>query len=93
MRDRQAAVAGMFYPDNPAELAAAVEHYLKTSIKPDIIPKAMIVPHAGYIYSGPVAGSAYAYLEPLREQISRIILLGPSHRVPVIGLATSSADR
>lgn len=91
MHDRQPAVAGMFYPGDPAELAAAVEHYLEPSCRTDIIPKAIIVPHAGYIYSGPVAGSAYACLKPLREQISRVILLGPSHRVPVIGLATSSA--
>jgi len=91
MQDRLPAVAGMFYPGDPAELADAVAHYLQPPCKTDIIPKAMIVPHAGYIYSGPIAGSAYTCLRPLRDQISRVILLGPSHRVPVIGLATSNA--
>jgi len=91
MQDRQPAVAGMFYPDNPAELAEAVKHYLDSTHKSHGIPKAMIVPHAGYVYSGPVAGSAYASLRPIRDKISTVVLLGPSHRVPVIGLATSSA--
>ncbi|MFQ6004147.1 MAG: AmmeMemoRadiSam system protein B, partial [Woeseia sp.] len=52
----------------------------------------LIVPHAGYVYSGPVAATAYARVRPYREQITRVILLGPCHRVPVRGLASSSAD-
>jgi hypothetical protein len=56
------------------------------------VPKAIIVPHAGYIYSGPIAASAYALLAPLRERIKRVVLLGPCHRVPLRGLAATSAD-
>mgnify|MGYP001817881870 CR=1 FL=1 len=55
-------------------------------------PKALIVPHAGYIYSGPVAASAFAQLQGINQQIERVILLGPCHRVPLRGLATTSAD-
>ena len=55
-------------------------------------PKALIVPHAGYIYSGPIAASAFAQLDKIRHIIKRVILLGPCHRVPLRGLATSSAD-
>lgn len=55
-------------------------------------PKALIVPHAGYIYSGPVAANAYARLLPYNAQYQRVILLGPCHRVLVRGLALSSAD-
>lgn len=56
-------------------------------------PKALIVPHAGYVYSGPVAAYAYKRLAPFRGQISRVVLLGPSHRVPLRGIAACSADR
>jgi AmmeMemoRadiSam system protein B len=83
----------MFYPDNPAELIAAVNQYLQSAPEVKETPKAIIVPHAGYIYSGPVAASAYACLIPLKKQITRVVLLGPSHRVPLLGMATSSADR
>ncbi len=55
-------------------------------------PKAIVVPHAGYIYSGPVAGSAYLRLVPAAAAINRVILLGPSHRVPFEGIAASSAE-
>ena len=55
-------------------------------------PKALIVPHAGYIYSGPIAASAFAQLKELKHIVKRVILLGPCHRVPLRGLATSSAD-
>ena len=105
---RQTAVAGMFYPDNPGELQTTIDHYLreaKASRKAvhsqrdtqkdqqEIqTPKALIVPHAGYIYSGPVAASAYARLEASRDIIRRVILLGPSHRVAFTGMAVSSAD-
>jgi len=55
-------------------------------------PRALIVPHAGLVYSGPVAASAYVLLRPLADSIERVVLLGPSHRVFVEGLATSSAQ-
>lgn len=56
------------------------------------VPKAIIVPHAGYIYSGPVAASAYVSLAAARDTIKRVILLGPVHRVPVRGLALPGVD-
>lgn len=90
---RQPAVAGMFYPADRAELAEAVRHYLDEAQPPaGPSPKAIIVPHAGYIYSGPVAASAYARLAAGRQLIRRVVLLGPSHRVPFYGLAVSTAD-
>ena len=91
---RAPAVAGMFYPAEREQLHTEVQTYLKTSgAHPgDQVPKAIIAPHAGYVYSGPVAASAYARLLPARDRIHRVILLGPSHRVPFRGLATSSAD-
>ena len=90
---REAAVAGQFYPGDPRELSTTVEQYLdEAQVEPGPQPKALIVPHAGYIYSGPVAASAYARLRPYRERITRVILLGPCHRVAVRGLALSSAD-
>ena len=57
------------------------------SAAPAAVPKAIIAPHAGYVYSGPVAASAYALLAPARERIERVVLLGPTHRVAVRGLA------
>lgn len=85
---RPAAVAGMFYPDAPARLTAQVRGYLADARpSPDDPPKAVIVPHAGYVYSGPVAGHAYARLSALRGVVTRVVLLGPTHRVPVRGLA------
>lgn len=56
------------------------------------VPKAVIAPHAGYIYSGPVAASAYARFAPARDSVKRVVLIGPSHRVPFDGLATTSAE-
>jgi AmmeMemoRadiSam system protein B len=92
---RTPAVAGMFYPADRQQLHDDVTQYLNDAIgaRTDaLVPKAIIVPHAGYIYSGPVAASAYARLLPARDRIHRVVLLGPSHRVPFRGLATSSAD-
>ncbi|MDP6389536.1 MAG: AmmeMemoRadiSam system protein B [Alphaproteobacteria bacterium] len=89
---RQAAVAGIFYPGDPIELAAAVRGYLDGVKRTDApVPKAIIAPHAGYIYSGAVAASAYARLASARARIRRVVLLGPCHRVAVRGLAASSA--
>lgn len=85
---RPPAVAGSFYPAEPALLAATVDRLLSESGPPaGLPPKVLIVPHAGYIYSGPSAARAYATLAPLRRQIRRVVLLGPTHRVAVNGLA------
>lgn len=90
---RPPAVAGMFYPADAEALARAVQTYLAAapaSVSP--APKALIVPHAGYIYSGAVAARAYALLAPARRTIRRVVLLGPAHRVPVRGLALPVAE-
>ena len=90
---REPAVAGQFYPGNASELRTAMtELFEDVPVKPGPAPKALIVPHAGYIYSGPVAATAYARLRAYREQYIRVILLGPAHRVAVRGLALSAAD-
>jgi hypothetical protein len=89
---RPAAVAGLFYPDAPGRLASAVRAYLDGAApSAGGPPKALIVPHAGYVYSGPVAGAAYARLAALAGQVSRVVLLGPTHRVAVRGLALPAA--
>jgi AmmeMemoRadiSam system protein B len=88
---RSPAVAGMFYPEEAAVLRAQVEGYLADAAPDPHPPKAIIAPHAGYIYSGPIAASAYAAIRALRGQVERVVLLGPAHRVYVRGLAASSA--
>jgi len=88
---REPAVAGSFYPDDPVLLQRQIDDLLDREFTPGPAPKALIVPHAGYIYSGPIAASAYLQLLPIREQIRRVILLGPSHRTGFEGLAASSA--
>jgi AmmeMemoRadiSam system protein B len=91
---RPAAVAGMFYPADPATLQADLTAMLAAI--PEAAdrrpPKALIVPHAGYIYSGPVAASAYARIAPWRDRIRRVVMFGPAHRVAVQGLALPEAD-
>lgn len=85
----------MFYDDNPEQLRHDVKGFLKVADLPDAggpAPKAIIAPHAGYPYSGPVAGFAYATVKPLRQRIKRIVLLGPAHRVYVQGIAASTAE-
>jgi len=90
---RTPAVAGQFYSGNAEELRTTVAALLDEAQDQDTpAPKALIVPHAGYIYSGPVAANAYARLRPYRERYQRVILLGPCHRTPVRGLALCSAD-
>ena len=89
---RNPAVAGLFYPDDPRELRALLTDYLAATPAAGGVPKAIIVPHAGYIYSGPIAASAYARLKPARGTITRVLLLGPAHRVGFRGLALPSAD-
>ncbi|MBI1282934.1 MAG: AmmeMemoRadiSam system protein B [Thiobacillus sp.] len=92
---RPAAVAGLFYPENPAKLRQTLSALLASATPAKLAPapKALIVPHAGYIYSGPVAASAYGQLGGLRDRIRRVVLLGPTHRVYVRGLALPEADR
>lgn len=89
---REPAVAGQFYPNDARQLKHIVSGFLDAVDVRCSAPKAIIVPHAGYIYSGSVAASAYARLGAAREIIKRVILLGPSHRVPFSGLALSSAN-
>ncbi len=90
---RRPAVAGMFYPAEREKLQAMVGDFLSQAKSAGSVPKAIIAPHAGYIYSGAVAASAYALLAPARNTITRVVLLGPAHRVPLRGLALPSADR
>lgn len=93
MTKRQAAVAGSFYTGNStalqaqlAELLGSARYYAGTS------PRALVVPHAGYIYSGSTAAEAYSLLRDMPEQPSRIVLLGPAHRAYLEGLAVPSVD-
>jgi len=96
-RVRQPAVAGSFYPGDPDELASTIDTLLQRCraeagpVAPVLAPKALIVPHAGYIYSGPVAASAYALLD-VATLIRRVLLLGPAHRVALQGLAQPDCD-
>ena len=89
---RQPAVAGTFYPEDPVALAAAVDGYVAAARYDGPPPKALVVPHAGYVYSGPVAGTGYATLATARSTIRRLVLLGPAHHIRVEGLAAPGAD-
>ena len=90
---REPVVAGQFYAANADELAITVSTLLDEVPDADMpAPKALIVPHAGYIYSGPVAASAYAGLRLHRKRYRRVVLIGPSHTVPFTGLAATGAD-
>ena len=92
-RVRAPAVAGSFYPADPDVLARQIDTLL------DAVPvssapaaKAFVLPHAGYVYSGPIAATGYAMLRDRQQPVTRVVLLGPAHHVPVRGLAASSAD-
>jgi AmmeMemoRadiSam system protein B len=90
---REPAVAGVFYPGNAGDLRATVETLIERAGRQSgPAPKALIAPHAGYVYSGAVAGSAYATLLPYRDFYERVVLLGPCHRVACSNIATSGAD-
>ena len=91
---RPPAVAGMFYPGDGPGLERLLGACFGAARPAEAIlhPKALVVPHAGYIYSGPVAASAYRLLEPWRQVIRRVVLLGPVHRVWVAGLALPGVD-
>jgi MEMO1 family protein len=94
LRVRPAAVAGSFYPREAGELSAQVDRLLAEA-EPATRPvslRALIVPHAGYVYSGPTAARAYTLLRPLAARVRRVVLLGPSHFVPLTGLALPDAE-
>jgi hypothetical protein len=96
MRLRRAAVAGRFYPDDPRRLSAAVAAYLATPApsEPAAAPRlrCLVVPHAGYVFSGPVAGVGYRIVPALLGQVERVILMGPAHFEAVDGVAVAAAD-
>ncbi|MCJ7451590.1 MAG: AmmeMemoRadiSam system protein B, partial [Steroidobacteraceae bacterium] len=94
-RIRPPAVAGLFYPENANELRHDVNGYVAECSPHAAVagcPKALIVPHAGYQYSGPVAGFAYRRLRDRSASIRHVVMIGPSHRVPIRGLAVPSVD-
>jgi len=99
MSIREPAVAGFFYPANARELQRQVDGLLGTAAAQLVTapsgntPEAMIVPHAGYVYSGPIAAAAYCRLREAAPRTRRIVMLGPAHRVPVDGLAIPSVER
>jgi len=94
MSTREAAVAGMFYESDRFRLRTQVDDLLdQATTHSRATPKVLIVPHAGYIYSGATAAQAYRSLEPHQEKINRVALLGPAHRVYLKGMAVPSADR
>ena len=98
---RPPAVASMFYPGDTAELRKAVQKYLSNAGTEEV-PKlkkgeaaelrTLIVPHAGFIYSGKIAASAYRLLEQNQNQFKRVLLLGPAHRVWLEGAAFPGVD-
>ena len=89
---RQPAVAGTFYSANAAELENSLAAHLDSPLAWDIEAKALVVPHAGHVYSGPIAGVAYASVRHLANRIERVVLLGPAHRVAFKGIAVPSVD-
>ena len=90
---RSPAVSDMFYPGKARTLQQMIRKFLDEAKKGGKPPKAIIAPHAGYIYSGPVAASAYALVAPEADLITRVVLLGPSHRVPFVGIAAPNATQ
>ncbi len=93
MSIRQAAVAGQFYEADKTRLQEHINKLLGvTDDPPDAMPEALIVPHAGFIYSGKTAAQAYRCIQSRRGEIKRIVLLGPAHRVYLDGMALPSVD-
>ncbi len=94
---RPPAVAGSFYPGEPDELGALVDRLLAgasaTAPHAGACPKALIVPHAGYVYSGTIAAAAFARVAAHASRIERVVMIGPAHRVPVDGLTWPGAAR
>jgi hypothetical protein len=93
-RVRPPAVAGTFYPAQPERLVESVDVLLGASAvdAAGVAPKALVIPHAGYIYSGSVAATAYARIRPVAGAIRRVVLLGPTHRVHLRGVAVPEAE-
>lgn len=91
---RPAAVAGLFYPSDAAELRGAVEDLLAAApkLEIDVVPRMLIVPHAGYIYSGSIAAQAYRLVTPVVDRAGRVVVIGPSHFVRFAGIATAGVD-
>jgi len=90
---REPAVAGLFYPEKTQELQQVINGFLETAPHSHLDrPTAIVVPHAGYVYSGSMAARAYVTLEHHAREIRRVVLLGPSHRVGFRGIAFCSAD-
>ena len=93
---RRPAVAGTFYPSDATKLREQLRRFLDDAQRVEgpvhEWPKALIAPHAGYVYSGPVAATAYARLVPARGAVTRVVLLGPAHFIPVHGIAATSFD-
>ncbi|MPQ77137.1 AmmeMemoRadiSam system protein B [Hydrogenovibrio sp. JE_KL2] len=94
---RPTAVAGAFYPDDPQTIKAVFSQWMprneklaKPSIKP--VPRVLIVPHAGYVYSGEAAAKGYRLWQDSSSQIKTVVVMGPAHRVSFVGVATISAD-
>lgn len=93
MSIRKAAVAGQFFEAGAVSLQKQVGALMSGALSGlTSVPKALIVPHAGYIYSGSIAARAYACLESQRHQIRRVVLFGPAHRVYLEGMAVPSVD-
>lgn len=90
---RRAAVAGKFYPADPAELRDMVLGFIADASESGPPPKALVAPHAGFIYSGPIAGTAFRQLAKLRGKITRVVIAGPTHYIPFRGIAICSARR
>ena len=89
---RRPAVAGLFYPASPAALRSTVEDLMRQAPPIDAPPpKAVIAPHAGYVYSGPIAATAFQALAASKT-LRRAIVLGPAHRVPVRGVALPGVE-
>ncbi|MEO8844466.1 MAG: AmmeMemoRadiSam system protein B [Kofleriaceae bacterium] len=90
---RPAAVAGTFYPANPAELGAVVDRLLAgVSVENSAAPKALIVPHAGLIYSGAVAAAGFAQIATVAKRLERVVIVSPGHRVYFEGLTWPGTD-
>jgi len=85
-------IAGMFYPADPDQLAAGVDASLAKAAPGELTPKAVIAPHAGHIFSGDIAGAAFRLLAKRKGEIKRVVMVGPTHRMPVNGVALHPAD-
>lgn len=90
---REPAVSGSFYPSDALVLLDTVDHLLSAAAtRRDCTPKALVVPHAGYVYSGPIAASAYALARLMRGVVTTVVIVGPTHRVAVRGIALAGVD-